>query len=67
MIVIDLMHRVDAGPQASPALDLEPLTQDELDRVRRGHESLKRRIAVANRKEDAAKLKAALELLAQED
>lgn len=67
MTTIDMLHRVDAGPVAGKGLELHSLTPAELERVRRGHEALKRRIARANREEDARQMQAALERLAEEE
>ena len=67
MTTIDMLHRVDAGPVADAGLELREPTPDELDRARRGREALKRRIARANREEEARQLQAALERLAEEE
>lgn len=63
---INLMHRVDAGPQAATLLELKTLSPEDRARAIRGHAELKRRIARANREEDARQLQAALERLAEE-
>lgn len=65
---ISLMQRVDAVLSiAGPFVDILAPTEDEIQRMRDGVSSLKRRIVRANREEDARQLQAALERLAQEE